>query len=202
GHNDRAHLRELEALGRAAGLPLVAAGDVHMHRRSRRPLQDVLTAIRLGVPVRQAGYALHPNAERHLRYRQHLASIYSSAPALLAETLEIAARCDFRLDELRYEYPDEIVPSGHTPTTYLRELTERGLRARFPGGVSSEIRDQVEKELALIAQLRYEPFFLTVYDVVQHAQREQILHQGRGSAANSIVCYALGITAVGPDRLK
>src|SRR5688572_31399787 len=126
GQNDRVRLRELEALGRSSGLPLVAAGDVHMHVRSRRPLHDVLTAIRLGVPVAQAGYALQANAERRLRYRKHLADIYSASPALLAETLKIAEGCNFRLDELRYEYPDEIVPPGHTPTTYLRDLTEQG----------------------------------------------------------------------------
>ena len=200
GPNDRARLRELTSLSESSRLPLVAAGDVHMHVRSRRPLQDVLTAIRLGVPVAQAGYALYPNAERHLRRLLRLERIYP--PELLAETLDIAARCNFSLDELSYEYPEEIVPAGHTPTTYLRTLTEQGLSWRFPAGVPQEALDQAEKELKLIAQLRYEPFFLTVHDIVQFAQREHILHQGRGSAANSIVCYALGITAVGPDRLK
>src|SRR5262249_4220603 len=199
GHNDRSRLRELDDLGKRSKLPLVAAGDVHMHVRSRRFLQDALTAIRLNIPIRQAGYALYPNAERHLRHPLRLGRTYPAE--LLAETLEIAARCDFRMDELRYEYPDEIVPARHTPATYLRQLTEQGLRKRFGPVVPAKVRDQVEKELALIASLRYEPFFLTVYDIVQFAEREGILHQGRGSAANSIVCYALGITAVGPDRL-
>jgi error-prone DNA polymerase len=200
GPNDRRWLARLRQLSKQSGLPLVAAGDVHMHVRSRRPLQDVLTAIRLGVPVSQAGNALHPNAERHLRKRTRLARLYP--PELLAETTAIAARCNFLLDSLKYEYPDEIVPAGQTPTTYLRELTEKGLDRQFPQGVPAPVRKQVENELALIQELRYEPFFLTVYDVVQFARSQGILCQGRGSAANSIVCYALGITAAGPDRLN
>jgi len=200
GPSDGARLAQLQALGRASGLPLVAAGDVHMHRRSRRPLQDVLTAIRLGVPVRQAAGALHPNAERHLRHPLRLARLYP--PELLAESLAIAARCEFSLDSLRYEYPDEIVPAGHTSTSWLRQLTETGLARRFPAGVTAAVRGQVEKELALIAEMGYEPFFLTVHDVVEFAKSRDILCQGRGSAANSIVCYALGITAAGPDRLN
>ena len=200
GPNDAARLAKLRGLGKGVGLPLVAAGDVHMHAPSRRSLQDVLTAIRLGIPVRQAGCALYPNAERHLRHPLRLARLYP--PELLAESLEIAARCDFSLDSLRYEYPDEIVPAGHTPTTYLRELTEQGLARHFPHGVTEKIRSQVETELALIQELGYEPFFLTVYDVVEFARSQNILCQGRGSAANSIVCYALGITAAGPERLN
>ena len=200
GPDDRSRLARLHEIGKHSGLPLVAAGDVHMHVRSRRPLQDVLAAIRLGVPVQQAGYALHSNAERHLRHPVRLARLYP--PGLLAETLRIAERCHFSLDSLRYEYPDEIVPSGHTPATYLQELTEQGLRRRFPQGVSEKVRAQVEKELALIRELEYEPFFLTVHDVVQFARSERILCQGRGSAANSAVCYALGITEVDPQRMN
>jgi error-prone DNA polymerase len=199
GPNDRRRLVRLRELGGQSGLPLVAAGDVHMHKRSRRPLQDVLTAIRLGVPVRQAGTALHPNGERHLRFRLRLAQLYP--PELLAETLAIASRCNFSLGSLRYEYPEEIVPAGYTPTTYLRELTERGLRERFPAGVAEKVRERVENELALIGELKYEPFFLTVQDVVRFARGKKILCQGRGSAANSTVCYALGITEVNPDRM-
>jgi error-prone DNA polymerase len=198
GPNDRSRLAGLRELSSRFGLPLVAAGDVHMHVRSRRPLQDVVTAIRLGVPVQQAGYALHPNAERHLRHPVRLGRIYP--PELLAETLRIAERCDFSLDSLRYEYPDEIVPPGRTPATYLRELTEEGLRRRFPHGMAEKVRSQVETELALIRELRYEPYFLTVYDVVRFARSQGILCQGRGSAANSAVCYALGITEVDPGR--
>jgi error-prone DNA polymerase len=199
GPNDRRWLARLQDLGKQSGLPLVAAGDVHMHVRSRRPLQDVLTAIRIGVPVAQAGHALHPNGERHLRNPLRLERLY--APDLLAETISVAGRCNFSLSSLRYEYPDEIVPAGHTPTTYLRELTEQGLRARFPTGVQGKVRGRIENELALIGELRYEPFFLTVYDVVRFARSQNILCQGRGSAANSVVCYALGITEVNPERM-
>jgi len=200
GPDDSMRLSMLQETGATTGLPLVAAGDVHMHTPQRRMLQDALTAVRLGIPLHEAADALYPNAERHLRSREDLADIYPRA--LLSETVRIAERCNFSLRSLRYEYPDEIVPDGHTPTTYLRELTERGLQRRFSAGVEAKVREQVEKELSLIAFLRYEPFFLTVYDVVQYAERAGILHQGRGSAANSIVCYALGITAVGPDRLE
>jgi error-prone DNA polymerase len=188
-------MRELSA---QCGLPLVAAGDVHMHVRSRRPLQDVLTAIRLGVSVHTAGDALHPNAERHLRRRVQLASTYPAE--LLAETGRIAERCDFQLDALRYEYPAELVPAGHTATSYLRELTEAGLKWRFPRGTPQNVRELVEHELALISELEYEHFFLTVYDVVSYARSKHILCQGRGSAANSVVCYSLGITEVDPAR--
>src|SRR5688572_28869588 len=198
GANDGAKLAGLRDVSRSTGVPLVAAGDVHMHVRSRRALHDVVTAIRLGVSVQNAGDALHPNAERHLRRRAHLASIYP--PDLLDETVNIAGRCRFDLETLRYEYPSEIVPAGHTATSYLRELTETGLKRRFPEGEKQHVRDLVEHELALIAELGYEHFFLTVYDVVSYAKREGILCQGRGSAANSAVCYCLGITEVDPTR--
>jgi error-prone DNA polymerase len=198
GPNDNARLTELHDFSRHSGLPLVAAGDVHMHVRSRRAVQDMLTAIRLGIRVHQAGHALHPNGERHLRTRLRLARIYP--PELLAETIRVAERCRFSLEELRYEYSDEIVPPGHTPATYLRKLTEQGLCKRFPGGVKEKVREQVEKELVLIGELKYEPFFLTVHDVVRFARSQDILCQGRGSAANSAVCYALGITEVDPER--
>jgi error-prone DNA polymerase len=196
GPNDRAKLESLKRLG----LPLVAAGDVHMHLRSRKPLQDVLTAIRLGKPVAECGQALQPNAERHLRLRMRLAQLYP--PELLAETARIAARCRFSLDELRYEYPEELVPQGETPSSWLRQLTQDGLRWRFKDGVPAKVRDLAERELTLIAELRYEPFFLTVHDVVRYAREQKILCQGRGSAANSVVCYALGITEVDPARMS
>jgi len=199
GAHDAAHLARLQALSAATGVPLVAAGDVHMHERSRRPLQDVLTALRLKTSVDRAGAALFPNGERHLRSRLALARLYP--PELLAQTCAIADQCAFSLDELRYEYPDEIVPHGQTPAGYLRAEVERGLAARYPQGVPEKVRGQVEHELALIAELKYEPYFLTVYDIVAFARREGILCQGRGSAANSAVCYALGITAVDPARV-
>jgi error-prone DNA polymerase len=200
GPNDRARLAALCELGATAGLPLAAAGDVHMHLRSRRFLQDAVTAIRLGLPVHEAGQALHPNGERHLRLRVRLAQIYP--PELLAETVRIAARCQPFLEKLRYEYPDEIILDGHTPASYLRELTEQGLLRRFPGGVAPRVRNLIERELQLIGELGYEHFFLTVYEIVQFARSKDILCQGRGSAANSAVCYCLGITEVDPARME
>src|SRR5438309_6970347 len=171
-----------------------------MHLRSRRLLQDLLTAIRLRRPVNECGHHLYPNAERHLRLRMRLAQLYP--PELLAETLTIAERCDFSLESLRYEYPEELVPAGETPTSWLRKLTAEGLRERFPSGVPAKVAGLVGHELALIAELRYEPFFLTVHDVVRYARQNGILCQGRGSAANSVVCYALGITEVDPARMN
>jgi error-prone DNA polymerase len=197
---DARRLELMEALGRALQLPRVAAGDVHMHRRARRALQDILTAIRLNTPVRAAGYALFPNGERCLRPLSRLRALYPDS--LLAATLDIAERCTFKLDELRYEYPEEIVPPGATPTGHLRALTEQGFRRRWPGGVSESVRAMVEHELRLIAELRFEPFFLTVHDIVEFARSRGILCQGRGSAANSAVCYCLGITEVDPSRMS
>ena len=192
-------LERLSVLGRRLNLPLVASGDVHMHRRGRRILQDTLTAIRNRTTIHRAGRYLYPNGERHLRSREVLAHIYP--PALLDETLNIAAQIDFSLDELRYEYPDEIVPPGETPASYLRKLTGTGMRKRWPDGAPERVVTLVEHELALIAELEYEPYFLTVYDIVAFARSQNILCQGRGSAANSAVCYCLGITEVDPERL-
>ena len=199
GHDAR-RLECLETLGKTLQLPCVAAGDVHMHRRSRRALQDVLTAIRLRVPLHTAGYALHPNGERCLRTLQRLRELYP-AP-LLAQTLAIAERCSFKLDELRYEYPEEIVPPGETPASHLRALTMRGCAYRWPGGAPAAVRENIEHELRLIAELQFEPFFLTVHDVVEYARSQNILCQGRGSAANSTVCYCLRITEVDPSRMS
>lgn len=199
GADDRARLARLKELGRRCRLPLLASGDVHMHLRSRRPLQDVLTAIRLNKPVSQCGHELHPNAERHLRLRMRLGQLYP--PELLAATLDVAASCRFSLDSLRYEYPQELVPEGSTPAGHLRMLTEEGLCRRFQQGIPESVRKQIEHELALIAELAYEPYFLTVHDIVAYARRHDILCQGRGSAANSAVCYALGITEVDPARM-
>jgi error-prone DNA polymerase len=206
GAGDRVRLARCAELAKVSGLPQVAAGDVHMHVRARRALQDTVTAIRLKKPLSECGYALHPNGERHLRSRARLATIYP--PALLAETVAIAQRCTFSLDELRYEYPEEIVPPGETPASYLRKLTEDGLARRYsPEGyccphVPPDVRDLIEHELALIAELHYEPYFLTVHDIVAFARSKEILCQGRGSAANSAVCYALGITEVDPSRMS
>ena len=198
GPDDAARLAELRALGAACGLPLVAAGDVHMHVRARRPVQDVLTALRLKTSVFEAGHALFANGERHLRSRLRLARLYP--PELLAETLRVAEQCTFSLDELRYEYPEEIAPAGQTPTSWLRHETEAGLCRRYPAGVPAGVRERIEHELRLIAELQYEAYFLTVYDIVCFARSVGILCQGRGSAANSTVCFALGVTEVDPAR--
>jgi len=197
---DRQRLAHRRALAQATGLPLVATGGALMHERARQPLQDVLTAVRVGVPVAAAGLALESNAERHLRTLEALGRFYPAD--LLSESLTVAARCTFSLDELRYEYPSELVPNGHTPTSHLRALTEQGLRTRWPAGVPAKVRRLLEHELALIAELRYEPYFLTVHDIVRFARSRGILCQGRGSAANSAVCYCLGITEVDPARME
>ncbi|TDJ43536.1 MAG: error-prone DNA polymerase [Gammaproteobacteria bacterium] len=198
--NDSQRLAELTRFGLAAGVPLVAAGDVHMHIRGRRALQDTLTAIRLKTTVERAGFGLQPNGERHLRRLVTLADVYP--PELLRASLEIIGRIDFSLDELRYEYPRELVPEGHTAITYLRELTEQGMGLRWPEGATRKVSDIVEHELELIAELDYAPFFLTVHDIVRFARSRGILCQGRGSAANSAVCFCLGITEVDPARMS
>ncbi|MBA2660507.1 MAG: error-prone DNA polymerase [Nitrosospira sp.] len=198
-HADEALL--FESICRAAditGMPLVAAGDVTMHDRSRKPLQDTMTAIRLGKPLCECGYALQPNAEQHLRTRSELGQIYS--PELLQETVTVAKRCTFSLDELRYEYPEELVETDETYADYLRRMVEEGMARRFPEGVSDKVRKQIKHELKLIAELDYEPYFLTVFDIVRFARSRGILCQGRGSAANSAVCYCLGITEIDPER--
>ena len=200
GPSDSERQAELAALGEASGLPVVAAGDVHMHVRSRRPVQDVLTALRLKTSVFAAGHALFPNGERHLRSRLRLSRIYP--PDWLAASLEILARCQFSLDELRYEYPEEIVPVGESASSWLRHEAESGLRRRYPHGAPGKVRDLLEMELRLIAELRYEPYFLTVYDIVCFARTRGILCQGRGSAANSTVCFLLGVTDVDPARAE
>jgi error-prone DNA polymerase len=189
----------LEAIGREVGLPLVASGDVHMHIRRRLALQHTLTAIRHRVPIAEAGGLIARNGERHLRRRHVLAKLYPEA--LLEESARIAARCTFTLDELRYRYPAELVPERHTSTSWLRQLVEEGVRWRWPEGVSEKVRKQLEHELGLIETLRYEPYFLTVHDIVRFARSQGILCQGRGSAANSSVCFALGVTEVDPMKM-
>ncbi|WP_236749139.1 error-prone DNA polymerase [Acidovorax carolinensis] len=195
--DDSLWLATLQRAGVALGLPLVAAGDVHMHARSRKPLQDVITAVQRGCSVAECGFALQPNAERHLRQRVRLAGIYP--PELLAATLTVAARCTFSLGEIRYQYPMETVPPGMTPAQALAWLAQEGAVGRYPQGVPDWIAAQIRKELALIAHCQYEMYFLTVHDIVRFARSQGILCQGRGSAANSVVCYVLGITAVAPE---
>jgi len=195
---DDLHRAAVEHAAQASQLPIVAVGQVQMHVRSRKPLHDTLTGIRTRQQVSQCGYELSGNAEQHLRSRMRLASLYP--PDALAQTLAVARRCTFSLDELHYEYPDEIVPPGHTPASYLRQEALAGADRRFPQGVPDSVTAQIDKELDLIADLNYEAYFLTVYDIVQFARNAGILCQGRGSAANSAVCYCLGITAVDPQR--
>ncbi|ENO85827.1 error-prone DNA polymerase, partial [Thauera linaloolentis] len=209
---DRARITRLRRIARDTGMAAVAASGALMHDPARRALADVMTALRLHCSVAEAGLALAPNAERRLHDRETLARRYP--PALLAETLAVAARCRFSLDELRYAYPAELVPDGEIPTTWLRRLVEGGLAWRYrgqnPGHATPAalaaagdpapppVRAQIEHELALIAELGYEPYFLTVHDIVRFARGAGILCQGRGSAANSAVCWALGITEVDP----
>ncbi|KAB7627643.1 error-prone DNA polymerase [Alkalilimnicola sp. S0819] len=199
GPEDPALLAQARALAEAHRLPLLACGDVRMHHPARRPLLDALDAIHAGKTLSEMGLDLAANAEAHLRPLQTLQRLYPAA--LLQETLRLASRCDFSLDSLRYEYPEELVPTGSTPTRHLRALTEAGARRRYPGGVPEKVRGLIEHELALIAELRYEPYFLTVADLVDYARGRGILCQGRGSAANSAVCFCLGITEVDPARM-
>jgi error-prone DNA polymerase len=196
--DDSRRLGDLLALARELGIAAVASGDVHMHARGRRALQDTMTAIRHHLPVADAGLRLHPNGERHLRSLDVLSSLYP--PALLDETLVIARRCTFDLGQLRYQYPRELVPDGHSAASWLRDLTDKGIAWRWPKGPKGEVLAQIDKELELIAELGYESYFLTVHDIVRFAREQQILCQGRGSAANSAVCFALGITEIDPDR--
>jgi error-prone DNA polymerase len=195
---DSERLAALTRIGAECGSRLVATGDVHMHGRDRRRLQDALTAIRLNEPIAQLGKRLYANGERYLRERARLKRLYP--PELLAASVELAHSCHFSLDELRYEYPHELVPPGETPMSHLRHLTEEGARWRWPSGVPQAERTAIEHELSLIEELNYEPYFLTVHDIVAYARRQGILCQGRGSAANSRVCYCLGVTSVDPQR--
>ncbi|RQR28758.1 error-prone DNA polymerase [Burkholderia sp. Bp9142] len=195
---DGAQRDEIRAAGERRDVRIVALGDVTMHRRSCKPLQDVMTAIRVGMPVSECGYVLAPNAEQHLRLRQRIGQLYSAGE--IAETCAILDACHFELDSLRYEYPDEIVPKGLTPTSYLEQETRAGAAERYPHGIPEKVDKQIRHELDLIARLSYEPFFLTVYDIVKYARSQNILCQGRGSAANSVVCFCLGITEVNPEQ--
>ncbi|AJY81319.1 error-prone DNA polymerase [Xanthomonas citri] len=198
--DDVARLHVLQALAQQLGMTALASGDVHMAQRRERIVQDTLTAIRHTLPLAECGAHLFRNGERHLRTRRALGNIYPDA--LLQATVELAQRCTFDISKISYTYPRELVPEGHTPTSYLRQLTEAGIRRRWPGGITAKVREDIEKELALIALKKYEAFFLTVQDVVRFAREQNILCQGRGSSANSAVCYALGITAVNPDETR
>ncbi len=181
-------------------LPLVAAGDVHMHHPDRKALLDIVSAIRMRQSVQLAGRLLFANREKYLRPVSVIEAFYPAE--LLANTLKLANLCDFSLDELRYEYPEELVPAHLSPSAYLRQLVEAGASVRWPHGEKPEIRDLIEKELKLIEELQYEYYFLTVFDIVLFARSQKILCQGRGSAANSVVCYCLAITEVDPTKIN
>ncbi len=199
--DDVARLAQLAALAAAAGLPLIAGNDVHYHVPQRRPLMDVLTCIREHCTIDAAGGRLAANAERHLKPPEEMARLFGAYPGAVAATARLVARCSFSLDELRYDYAADPVPEGLSPDDYLARLSWAGAATRYPGGVPDKVRAQIEHELDLVAQLGYAPYFLTVHDIVRFARERDILCQGRGSAANSAVCYCLGITAVDPARL-
>src|SRR6516164_8753651 len=199
--DDAQRLARLAALGEATGLPLVATNDVLYHHPERRPLQDVLTCIREGCTIADAGYRLAANAERHLKPSQEMARLFRGRLDAVERSREIVERCRFSLDELRYEYPEEPAPKGRTPQQRLAGLAWKGAAERFPGGVPDKVRGLIEHELQLIERLDYARYFLTVHDIVRFARQRSILCQGRGSAANSVVCYCLGITAVDPARI-
>ena len=195
---DNTHYQHCYRLAATLDKPMVACGNVHMHCRQRKALQDTLTAIRMNTSVQQLGRTLQSNSERHLRPISRIRSLYPQA--IIDATLDIARRCDFSLDELRYQYPAELVPPHLTPHGYLRQLVNHGLQQRWPEGAASKVRQQIDHEMTLIAELRYEYYFLTVHDLVSFARHRGILCQGRGSAANSAVCYCLFITEVDPAR--
>ena len=198
--DDEIRLERLRAVSAETEIPLVALGDATMHARGRKPLMDVMTAVRLRRPLTECGKALDINAERHLRTRGRLARTFPED--LLAQTVLVADRCDFSLDEIRYHYPSEVVPEGETPASHLRRITYEGAGRRWPDGIPATVNEQIERELALISELGYEHYFLTVADIVNFARSKHILCQGRGSAANSVVCYATGVTEVDPARLS
>ncbi len=199
GVDDQHRLQQIKEIAEQTQLPPVAAGDVLYHSSMRMPLHDVLTAVKHKTTVALAGGLLLPNAQRHLQTIEKRFQQFSFLPRAIERTMEISHRCEFRLDQLRYEYPKELAPEGMAPIEYLTELTWQGAHERYPAGIPEKVRKQVNHELELIDELRYEAYFLTVRDLVRFARRKEILCQGRGSAANSAVCYMLGVTSVDPD---
>ncbi|MER8829729.1 error-prone DNA polymerase [Mesorhizobium sp. M0938] len=199
--NDRFRIEQAAAMAEASGIPLMATNDVLYHTSERRRLQDVLTAIRLNVPVAEAGLDLAANAERHLKPPMEMARLFRRHPQALAETLRFAGELSFSLSDLQYNYPDEPTESGLGPQAELERLAREGAALRYPAGVPADVTKRIQEELALIERLNYARYFLTVYDIVKFARSQDILCQGRGSAANSVVCYCIGITEVGPERI-
>ncbi len=201
GPDDEARLHRWLRQSELCNVPLAAANDVHFHVARRRALHDVVTAIRHATALQSLGHEIFPNGERHLKSAEEMTSLMGGRRELIDCTIEIANRCTFSLDELRYEYPEEIVPDGVTPIDHLTSLTWRGAKLRYPDGVPQKVRDLIQHELTLIEELHYEAYFLTVYDLVRFARERKILCQGRGSAANSVVCFCLGVTSVDPSRI-
>ncbi len=199
GNDEVGRFLALQSLAHEVALPMVACGDVRMHVAARKPLHDVFTALYHNTSIEQLGRRRLANSQQHLRSLPSLARLYP--PALIDETLHIASLCNFSLDELRYEYPEEVVPEGYNASTYLRSLVIEGVKVRWPRGVPPDIQARINTELELIEEMQYEYYFLTVYDIVQFARSRNILCQGRGSAANSVVCYCLFITEVSPDQI-
>jgi len=200
GQDDEAELDRFALLALRARIPLIATNDVHYHVAERRLLHDVLTAVRHGVTVAELGALRFSNGERHLKSPTEMGEHFRRCPQAIAHGLELADRCRFSLEELRYEYPEELCPPGQTPSEHLAQLTWDGARERYPKGVPEKVAALLQRELGLIEELRYEAYFLTVWDLVRFAGSQNILCQGRGSAANSAVCYCLGVTSVDPDR--
>ncbi len=198
GVDDAAKVAHLQSLSRHSGLPLLAAGDVHYHAAARQIVHDCVTAIRCGTTIERIHAERFENAQRHLRSLAEITHLYRQVPAAVAHTVEVAERCRFRLEQLRYEYPQELAPSGMSPIEHLKRLTWEGAKQRWPEGVPPKVIETLRHEIGLIEELRYEAYFLTVWDMVRFAREQKILCQGRGSAANSVVCYCLGITNVDP----
>ena len=202
GPNDAARLTATEAIANRCRTPLVLANDVHYHIPERRRLQDVLTAIRAGRPINELGGELFANGERYLKSAAQMERCFAQRSDLIDRTAEIADCCCFSLDELRYEYPEGLSPAGMSPIRHLTRLCFDGARRRYPRGIPDKVRELLEHELRLIEELRFESYFLTVWDLVRFARSRNILCQGRGSAANSAVCFCLGVTSVDPERIN
>ncbi len=195
---DADRLQHLMGLGGAAGVPMIATGDVLYHVPERRILQDVVTCIREGCTIDSAGFRRERHADRHLKSPAEMARLFARHPDAIARTLELTGRCGFDLGDLRYQYPDEVEDPALTPQQTLERLTWQGAATRYPDGISASVDKQLRHELRLIAQLEYAPYFLTVHSIVRHARSIGILCQGRGSAANSAVCWVLGVTSIDP----
>ncbi|MGZ5872336.1 MAG: PHP domain-containing protein, partial [Bradyrhizobium sp.] len=199
--DDRRRLARLQRIAATAGVPLLATNEVLYHHPSRRPLQDVLTCIREKTTIEAIGKRLEANAERYLKPADEMARLFRDAPEAIAETMRFAGRIVFSLDQLKYQYPDEPVPPGKTAQRHLEDLTWQGAHKRFPIRISPKTKKVLHKELRLIRKLKYAHYFLTVHDIVRYAREQKILCQGRGSAANSAVCYVLDVTSVDPTKV-